>query len=192
VGLPDNNSEASVTGLALNDDRTVVGWTELSGVVSPYRWTALSGFTVLPNYSLSTYAYAAGVNAIGYVVGAALEPTSGSIVATAWPASGGVIRLSPDDPSPSVALAINRRGTVAGWASVSGGVNHAVIWLPSAQLTRTTAIVASQDAAPRSSHADLQAPISDACLNQMHLLGSRQALFACVKMADRARRARAN
>ena len=59
----------------------------------------------------------AAVNSGGAIV-AAQEPASGSIVATTWPVAGGIVRLSRDDPNPSVAVAINNVGTVAGWATV--------------------------------------------------------------------------
>lgn len=192
LGVPHNDSQASVTGLALNDSRTVVGWTDGSAGLAPYRWSPLAGFTVLPNYPSAAYAYATGINASGATVGAALEPTSGSIVATLWPAGGGILKLSPDDPNPSVALAINRGGTVAGWASVTGGVNHAVIWVPSAQIREQSAgvIQYTNIAAPRAKSTALPSAANDGCLGQMHLLRSRQALFACVVEADRVRRTR--
>ena len=192
LGVPAKDSEASVTGLALNENRTVVGWTQGLRGLAPYRWTVGTGFTVLPNYPSATYAYAAGVNASGSAVGAALEPISGSIVATLWPASGGILRLSPDDPNPSVALAINRGGTVAGWASVGGGVNHAVIWVPYSQSTKQQTAGLNESAnstSPPSGPTEVSAP-SEGCLKRMHSLASRQALFACVMEADRARRTR--
>ena len=193
LGVPQNDTEASVTGLGLNDARTVVGWTQRAGGVAPYRWNAVAGFTFLAFYSSAKYAYAAGVNASGSAVGAALEPTSGSIVATLWPAGGGIQRLSPDDPNPSVALAINRGGTVAGWAAVARGVNHAVIWLPASQSSKQQSAGVTQSSnveSPSSIHTDVLAAAPDGCLMQMHTLGSRQALFACVMEADRARRTR--
>jgi probable HAF family extracellular repeat protein len=191
LGVPDNNSEASVTGLAINEAGTVVGWTDGSGGVAPYRWTAATGFTVLPDYPSATYAYATGVNPSGNTVGAALDPTSGSIVATLWPASGGIQRLTPENPNPSVALAINSGGSIVGWASVSAGVNHAMIWVPSSQLARWQAREApspSSLGSPSVSNAELLSATDDGCLKQMHSLGSRHALFACAMQADRARR----
>ncbi|MFL5482524.1 MAG: hypothetical protein ACJ8AK_10075 [Gemmatimonadaceae bacterium] len=191
LGVPNNNSEASVTGLALNEAGTVVGWLDGSGVVVAYRWTATTGFTILGNYPSATYAYAAGVNAGGNTVGAALEPTSRSIVATLWPASGGILRLTPEDPKPSVALAINSGGSVVGWASVSTGVNHAMVWVPSSQLTKqqlADARLSSNVSSPIANHAELLSATDDGCLKQIHSLGSRHALFACVMQADRARR----
>jgi len=188
LGLPGNDSEADVTGLALNEDRTVVGWTTKAAGITAYRWTTTGGFTVLPSYTSSTYAYAAGVNAYGSAVGAALEPTSGSIIATLWPATGGVVRLSPEDGSPSVALAVNRSGTIAGWASVAGGVNHAVIWVPSTQSNRqmTPAGVVISSASSHSDQRKSSPSRSSSCLNQMRLLRTRQGLFTCVMAADRA------
>jgi hypothetical protein len=133
------------------------------------------------------------VNASANTVGAALEPRSGSIVATLWPVSGGIQRLSPDDPNPSVALAINRAGTIAGWASVASGVNHAVIWVPSSQFTRqqTAAAIALPNPGVVSSQRDMMSSATG-CLKQMRSLGSRDALFGCVMEADRVGRARSN
>lgn len=193
LGMPHGDLDASVTGLALNEDRTVVGWVEESGAVAPYRWSALAGFTLLPNYSSAAYAYAAGINASGTTVGAALDATSGSIVATVWPANGGIQRLSPDDRHPSVALAINRGGMIAGWASLASGVNHAVVWVPSSQISslRSSGVIQYSNVAPSSSAlTDFPSAVNENCLKQMHSLGSRQALFACVMEADRARRTR--
>jgi probable HAF family extracellular repeat protein len=189
LGVPDGDAETSVTGLALNDQRTVVGWTGRSGAVSAYRWTAATGFTVLSNYPSAMYGYAAGVNAIGNAVGAALEPASGSIVATLWPARGGIQRLSPQDGNPSVALAINSSSAVAGWASVASGVNHAVIWVPTSQLTNQQSSAWNQapsDASLTAHQTESAQTASAGCLKRLQSLRSRQALFTCVLEADRA------
>jgi hypothetical protein len=100
-----------------------------------YRWSAATGFTMLANYSTgsSGYGYATAVNSNGAVVGAGFEPTSGSIVASMWLSNGSIVRLSPADPNPSVAVSITDQGTVAGWAAIRNNVNHAVIWKSSPQ-----------------------------------------------------------
>jgi hypothetical protein len=146
----------------------------------------------LYNYSSAKFAYAASVNTTGTAVGAALEPTSGSIVATLWPATGGIQRLSPDDANPSVAVAINRGGTVAGWAAIASGVNHAVIWVPSSQVSKqqSAGVNQSSNVGSAVSIRNEVRAANDGCLTQMHTLGSRQALFACVMEADRAKRTR--
>ena len=180
LGAPGNAAEADVTGLALNETGAVVGWatTGRGGVPAPYRWSAGSGFTFLTRYAgSSTYGYATGVNSTGGIVGAALEPSSGSIVATTWPSAGGIVRLSRDDPNPSVAVAINNVGTVAGWATVSNGGNHAVIWSPVSNSSR--AIQSAVAPMRRISTA------SGPCLGDVRAITSRQALFACVLKSDK-------
>jgi uncharacterized membrane protein len=125
------------------------------------------------------------VNSNGTVVGADFEPSSGSIVASTWLANGAIVKLSPNDPNPSVAVAINNPGTIAGWAAVSSGVNHAVIWQPSSQGPhgdlRASASVSAGEAKARVSTA------SAPCLADSHAIASRQALFDCVISADHKR-----
>lgn len=180
LGAPGNAAEADVTGLALNETGAVVGWatTGRGGVPAPYRWSAGSGFTFLARYAgISSYGYATAVNSSGAIVGAAQEPASGSIVATTWPVAGGIVRLSRDDPNASVAVAINNVGTVAGWATVSNGGNHAVIWSPVSNSSR-----AIQSAvAPMRRISTASAP----CLGDVRAITSRQALFACVLKSDK-------
>lgn len=183
LGAPDNATEADVTGLALSELGAVVGWATAGrgGVPAPYRWSAASGFTFLSHYAGtgSAYGYATGMNSTGAIVGAALEPSSGSIVATTWPAAGGIVRLSRDDPNPSVAVSINNLGTIAGWATVSNGGNHAVIWSPVSNSSR--AIRAAT--APMRRIFTASAP----CLGDVRAIISRQSLFACVQESDRRR-----
>lgn len=181
---PGSDPEANVTGLAVNETGTVAGWVT-SGTTSgtiPYRWGAGKGFTVLANYSTgaSRYGYATAVSSNGTVVGADFEPASGSIVASTWLANGTIVKLSPDDPNPSVAVAISNLGTIAGWAVVSSGVNHAVIWKPSSQAS-PVAMRAPTSVTVRVSAA------SAPCLADPRSITSRQALFACVVNADRNR-----
>jgi probable HAF family extracellular repeat protein len=179
LGTPGNAAEADVTGLALNETGAVVGWatTGRGGVPAPYGWSAGSGFTFLARYAgSSNYGYATAVNSTGAIVGAALEPSSGSIVATTWPAAGGIVRLSRDDPNPSVAVAVNNLGTIAGWATVSNGGNHAVIWSPVSNSSRAIQSAAT----PMRRISTASAP----CLGDVRAITSRQALFACVLKSD--------
>lgn len=183
LGTPGNAAEADVTGLSLNETGAVVGWatTGRGGVPAPYRWSASSGFTFLTRYAGtgSTYGYATAVNSTGSIVGAALEPESGSIVATTWPTAGGIVRLSRDDPNPSVAVAINNAGTIAGWATVMSGGNHAVIWSPVSNSSRAIQSAVT----PMRRIATASAP----CLGDVRAITSRQALFACVLKSDHKR-----
>jgi len=182
LGTPGSNPEANVTGLALNETGTVAGWVTSGGTsgATPYRWAAGAGFKLLENYSTgsSRYGYGAAVSSTGTVVGADYDPASGSIVASTWLANGKIVKLSPGDPNPSVAVAINTTGTIAGWAVVSDGVNHAVIWQPSSQASRA----ALQP--PTSVSARLSRTASAPCLADPSSVTSRQALFACVVKAD--------
>jgi probable HAF family extracellular repeat protein len=184
LGTPSGDSEANVTGLALNATGTVAGWVT-SGTTSgtiPYRWVTGAGFKLLANYATgnSAYGYATAVSSSDIVVGAAFDPASGSIVASTWLANGKIVKLSPDDLNPSVAVAINDPGTIAGWAAVSNGVNHAVIWKPSSQ-SSSVAMRAPTSVNVRISTA------SAPCLADPRSITSRAALFTCVVNADRTR-----
>jgi probable HAF family extracellular repeat protein len=183
LGTPGNDPEANVTGLAMNETGTVAGWVTSGGAsgTTPYRWQAGKGFTLLANYSTgaSHYGYATAVNSNGTVVGADLDPASGSIVASTWFANGRIAKLSPEDPNPSVAVAVTDLGAIAGWAAVSNGVNHAVIWKPSSQLSPVMR-------APTSMTVRISTA-SAPCLADPRSITSRQALFACVVNADRKR-----
>lgn len=181
LGTPGGDSEANVTGLALNETGTVGGWATSGATsdVTPYRWASGTGFTLLAHYAANgpRYGYATAVNSNGTVVGADFDPASGSIVASTWLSNGKIVKLSPDDPNPSVAVALNNLGTIAGWSALSNGVNHAVIWKPSSQVSPimrapTTATVRISTA-------------SAPCLSDPRSISSRQALFACVVNADR-------
>ena len=190
LGTPGNDPEANVTGLALSETGTVVGWATAAGAsgTTPYRWDSNSGFRLLANYvtGSSSYGYATAVSSNGTAVGADFEPASGSIVASTWPANGKIVKLSPGDPNPSVAVAISSLGTIAGWATVSNGVNHAVIWTPSSQASPTVIAPAFGIQAPTSVTARATTA-SAPCLANPRSIISRQALFACVVKADRKR-----
>ena len=190
LGTPGNDPEANVTGLALNETGTVAGWATSAAAsgTTPFSWDSNSGFRLLANYASgsSSYGYATAVSSNGTVVGADFEPASGSIVASRWLASGGIVKLSPGDPNPSIAVAITNLGTIAGWAAISNGVNHAVIWTPSSQGSPTAiapafGLQASTPVTTRVSTA------SAPCLADPRSIISRQALFACVVNADRKR-----
>ena len=177
LGTPTANREANVTGLDLNDAGSVVGW---AGVApAPYRWSAVTGFRVLPQYASSNaYGYATAVNSSGVVVGADLDPAVGSIVASIWSTAGRISKLSANDPNPSVAVAINDRGTVAGWATISANSSHAVIWSPSTRASGSSLVN------PASSSVRVTTK-STACMSSARAISSRQALFDCVAKADR-------
>jgi probable HAF family extracellular repeat protein len=178
LGTPGNDPEVEVIGLSLNDVGTVVGSVTRSGEgTTAYRWDHTTGFTLLPNKSTSRYGYATGVNASGTVVGASLDPASGSIVATEWSTDGGIAKLSPNDVNPSIAVAINSVGTIAGWAATSNGVNHAVIWKVSSSAARTNLSAPVAVAARVST-------VSSHCLADAQSITSRAALYACVQKAD--------
>jgi probable HAF family extracellular repeat protein len=182
LGTPGSDPEATVTGLGLNETGAVAGWvtTNATSPATPYRWARGAGFTLLSHYSPGTnnYGYAAAVNSNGVVVGADRDPASGNIVASTWLSNGAIVKLSPDDPNSSVAVAINNPGTIAGWTAIADGVNHAVIWQPSLP----------------GPHSVLRAPMtvtavrvttkSSPCLADPRSIASRQALFACVVKAD--------
>ncbi|HEY0529827.1 MAG TPA: hypothetical protein VGD02_13445, partial [Gemmatimonadaceae bacterium] len=121
--------------------------------------------------------YAAAVNASGTVVGADYDPTSDAIVASTWLSNGSIVRLTPDDPNPSVAVSINSAGTIAGWAAV-GGANHAVLW----KKTTSGLSAAFSESAPKKRSI---APASSGCLGDVHSIASRADLFTCVAAADR-------
>jgi len=187
LGTPGNDPEANVAGLALNETGTVVGWVASAATwgATPYRWAAGTGFTPLANYSTGTsgYGYATAVSSNGTVVGADFDPASESIVASMWLANGGIVKLSPDDPNPSVAVAINNVGTITGWTALSNGINHAVIWKPSSQASgaalRPSASLTTGVFRSRVSTASAK------CLADPQPIASREALFACVINADR-------
>jgi probable HAF family extracellular repeat protein len=182
LGTPSSHAE-SVAGLALNELGAVAGWVAGSTGegTRPYRWSTATGFTVLANYpgGSSSYGYATAINSSGAVAGASLEPKSGSIVASMWLSNGTIVRLSPADPNPSVAVSINDLGTVAGWAAVRTNVNHAVIWKSSTQSSPVKQ-------APTSVTAFISTA-SAPCLRNPDSITSRQSLFDCVIRADRKR-----
>lgn len=183
LATPFAKDEASVTGFDLNERGTVVGWTAFGGRTPvPYRWTAANGFVLLTQYagSASAYGYATAINSVGTVVGADFETMSGTIVASIWTSAGGITKLSPNDPNPSVAIDINDAGTIAGWAAVSANANHAVVWTPGpsgsiSSIISPTAVTVRVTA------------VSSSCLGPKSVAGSRQALLDCVAKADRRR-----
>jgi probable HAF family extracellular repeat protein len=188
LGTPGTDPNVNVTGNDLNNAGTVVGWISGNGVgVSPYRWRDNEGFTVLPTFSsLASYGYATAVNARGTVVGASFDRQYGAIQAAAWPKGGGIVKLSPDDPHPNIAVAVNAAGAVAGWSNLGGAPNHATLWRlgPDEGLKRFSVVAKRGDAAgaPGSAafaSADM-APGPESCLTDTRALITRQTLFACI------------
>jgi uncharacterized membrane protein len=181
LGTPEADSTAIAQGLDLNDGPTVVGLARTNSLGSrPYRWREGEGFTILPTVAGG---YATSVNAPGTAVGAAWDPVLSAYQATAWPRSGGAIRLSPDDPNPQIATAVNDGDVVVGWAAQTGGGNHAIVWLlgqggsPLFSRAATRPVVSVRTV----SRADAAASAAaTACLSNTDALLSRGALFDCV------------
>ena len=180
LGTPGNDPNTLVNGNAMNETGTVVGSTDIFGVgLRPYRWSDREGFTVLPAGSTS---FALAVNARATAVGASSDPDGAVARATAWPRGGGVITLSPDDPNPSIAVAINDGGTVAGWSALDccGFENHATVWSFGSSL-----VAVKPPGHPHPPHPPkLTASGFTACLSDRRALRSRAALFACVAGND--------
>lgn len=177
LGTPEDERNVDVVGLGLGTGGTVVGWRRNRSSHSPFRWDPGTGFTLLPVYDEGSFdqGYATAVNASGTVVGVDRSGDSGGAVV--WPAGGGVVRLSADEPG-GIAVAINAKGTIAGWTAMPDGSTHAVIWIP-----RFGAPVEE----PVSSLA-LRTPTlggTAPCLRELQTIVSMQALFACIQDADR-------
>jgi probable HAF family extracellular repeat protein len=187
LGIPGVDPNTNVVGIGLNDAATVVGWVSVPGLgLYPYRWSDSQGFTPLPSAS---YGYAEAINSRGTAVGASWDPVYGAIQAAAWPAVGGIVKLSPDDPYPQVALAINDAGVVAGWSSKDccGGENHATVWSLGAAVTALPAVIAwNTQPVGGSTPPTVSAPASGAvaCLTDARALVSREALFQCVSRRE--------
>lgn len=177
LGTPGANPNTTVAGMGLGAGPTVVGRTS-SG---PYRWTESTGFTILPTVAGG---YATSVNSDALAVGAAWDPTLPAYQATAWPRSGGSIRLSPDDPNPQIATAVNDMGIVVGWAAQGDGTNHAIVWLlgPLSEVLAGTATPrpsASATVRVVSPVARAKATATNACASNPDALLSRGMLLAC-------------
>jgi probable HAF family extracellular repeat protein len=193
IGIPsgDNLGRTQVTGAALNELGAVVGWTNFHGAsfsIEPYLWTDRTGFTVLPTFPrdvpFAQYGYATSVNLVSTVVGAS-ETQLERIQAAAWPPAGGIVRLSPDDQNPSVAVAVNLLGVVVGWSSLDccGFTGtHATLWKlgpgrgvspqPLTNLSSSVVSTATAASDPPSG------PIG--CLSDRNAVMSRQHLIDCV------------
>jgi probable HAF family extracellular repeat protein len=174
LGTPDDDGEVAVAGLGANESGTVVGWFARSSVgTTAYRWSPAAGFSLLPHYSGDGFrtGYATAVNAAGTIVGAESDPATGRYVATAWPTTGGISRLSPDDPSSSVAVAINGMGSIAGWVATSEIATHAVVWTdqPSVVASRTSKVPTA-----------LAASAASGCLAALGGAITRQELTTCL------------
>jgi probable HAF family extracellular repeat protein len=179
LGVPENDlPNREVTASALNNLGVVVGWTSLTrnaGPVQPYKWTESTGFTVLPTFS-SSYGYATSVNVMGTIIGASTDAQFGAIQAAAWPVAGGIVKLSPDDPNPSVAVAINASGVVAGWSSL-GTANHATVWMLGPGRGLSARATGSRLRSPMLTAAK-SGPV--ACLSDARAVISKQLLIDCV------------
>jgi probable HAF family extracellular repeat protein len=181
LGTPEADSTARVMGLGLNDGPTVVGlaMTDALGF-RPYLWREGEGFTILPTLAGG---YATAVNRAGSAVGVAWDPVLQAYQATAWPRSGGAIRLSPDDPNPQIALAINDMDMAVGWSVQSEGGNHATLWLLSSEtsvLTMRAARTPAASAGTVTPAAAAASPAATACLSDTDALVSRGALLECI------------
>jgi len=184
IGTPESDTEADVVALGTNEAGVLVGWATHGDTTEPfpYRWSPQTGFTTLPNYSSGSdgYGYATAINFSGAAVGGDRDPESGSILASIWVQGEGISRLTPGDPNPSVAVAINDQGTIAGWAVVGDGVTHAVLWSSVLKASRASLTVSA------ASRRYIPSP-SVECLKGVSAALSRQALFACAVIADRNR-----
>lgn len=189
IGIPGSDlSTTQVTGSGLNDRGVVVGWTAAGGNsgVQAYRWTNSAGFTLLPTFSPdpNTYGYALSVNLTGTAVGASIDGAIGAIQAAAWPGAGGIVKLSPDDPNSSVAVAVNVVGVVVGWSSLGAAANHATLWRLRPGRGASPPPIASNPPAPVVTKARVvlqgarTGPVG--CLSDRGAVLSRQVLINCV------------
>ncbi len=182
LGTPDADSTARASANGLSDGPTVVGlaMTDALGM-RPFFWKEGEGFTILPTLAGG---YAMAVNRAGNVVGVAWDPALQAYQATAWPRSGGAIRLSPDDTNTQIALAINDMDMAVGWSAQSEGGNHATLWVLSSG-TSVLALGAARTAArtpvasARMATAVAASRAATACLSDTDALVSRGTLLAC-------------
>ena len=187
LGTPDADSTAVATALGWNGATAVVGWARTFALGSrPYVWREGEGFTILS----SSDGYATSINARGTAVGALWDPALSAYQATAWPRSGGPVRLSPNDPNPQIATAVNDMGVVVGWSALSPdghAGHHATLWLlgPASQ---ALVALATSDAQKLVASAPSTMTVATAaagaaaiaCLSDTDALISRSTLFACV------------
>lgn len=176
LGVPGADANASVAGLGLNDAGSVAGWVQepAGAALRPYRWTDGRGFTVLP---VATYGYALAISRSGAAVGASLDPQSGAIQAAHWPSGGGMISLAEGSANPSVAVAVNDVGAVAGWEAQDtvGSAIHATLWTVSPTLP---GVVPTHLVPSLTNVVPVDGTL--ACTTDARALITRAALFACV------------
>jgi len=184
LGTPEADSTSVVTALGLSNGPTVVGWARTNALGSrPYVWREGEGYTILPT---AGGGYATSVNTRGVTVGVAWHPELSAYQATVWRQSGGAVRLSPSDPNPQVALAVNEMDVVVGWSAQSSGANHATVWLLGPASSQLVALATSDARTPAGSAntmtvaAKAAGAAATACLSHPEALVSRSALFACV------------
>jgi probable HAF family extracellular repeat protein len=194
IGLPqgDDLSSGQVVSLAINDLGAVVGWTSPHGAfppTQPYLWAHRAGFTVLPNFTddpSGQGGYAQDLNYLGTAVGASWEPDDG-FQAAAWPRAGGIVRLSPDDSNPSVAMAVNGTGVVVGWSSLDccGFLGtHATLWKVGPGRGTTPAPVAAASSSRSAAAARAWAETAEhgpvTCLSNPSAMLSKARFVGCV------------
>ena len=184
LGTPwEGDTTAVATASDLGDGPTVVGTARsitLAVAGRPFVWTQRHGFSLLPVPSPGGGS-AFGLNNRGTVVGNAWNSSSTS-QAVAWRRSGGAIRLSPGDPNPSIAVAVNDLDIVVGWSAESSGANHATLWLLGPASHVLVALADRDPHQPEAGSGPLMtaAAVASACLSDAQARMSRRALFACV------------
>lgn len=191
LGTPGPDAGVAVLGSGLSERGIVVGAVQGFGPSEAFRWSRGAGFRILPSgVDPASFggATAAALNERGTIVGRVFDWSRGGATAVLWPATGGgVVLLSPDDPNTAVPVAINELGTVAGWATVADGVNHAVTWRAAA--STTLAVRGAREVAPAAVRRYAAGP-ADACLASAETGATRQRLLACVARATLAARGR--
>ena len=128
VKLPTlGGKQISVT--AINDRGQIVGTaSDMKGHTHAVLWQdgKIIDIGVLPGYDKS---YASGINNVGQVVGWSEKPDSkyeSTSQAFMW--QKGKLQVLPTLGSASMAVGINNKGQIAGFAFTSSFVSHAVLW----------------------------------------------------------------
>jgi hypothetical protein len=116
------------------------------------------------------------VNLPGTAVGAGFDPQFGTVQAAAWPIAGGIVRLNTDDPSASVAVAINQFGFAVGASSEPAG--HATLWKVGPGRGPNTPTITGRSHSPIFTAATQSGPAG--CLSDARALISKQLLFDCI------------
>jgi probable HAF family extracellular repeat protein len=117
----------SLNGFGGNDLGQVVGSihgpTAGSGV---FTWSSSGGFRILDGWNDDVDGAGTGLNLLGLAVGNAWDGQR--LIPAAWPASGGIVALSPNQSG--IAMAVNDLGSVVGWVTPdeTSGVTRAMLW----------------------------------------------------------------